>query len=139
MQQKRITDENGDDVPKGSVLVVRPYDEFFGHTEKTSTLLVDAKLRTEYEQLHVDIDKAKAALLKALKDQSGSRKDLEEELSSTFTKSEDEFYVALNRVRDEVWVRPTLRSPTSSTTRSLTTRCWSCSGRRTSRPPSRTT
>ena len=54
-------------------LVVRRIDESFGHTEKTSTLLVDAKLRTEYEQLHEGIDKSKVALLKALKAQSGSR------------------------------------------------------------------
>lgn len=99
---RRIVDENGDDVPKGSVLVVRTYDESFGHTEKTSTLLVDAKLRTEYEQLHVDIDKAKAALLKALKAQSSTRKDVESELSSTFTKSGDQFEVALNRVKSEL-------------------------------------
>jgi len=99
---RKITDENGSDVPSESVLVVRPYDEFFGHTEKTSTLLVDAKLRTEYEQLHVDIDKSKAALLKALKTQSGSKKDLEKEVSSTFTPNDDQFYLALIRVRDEL-------------------------------------
>ena len=99
---RRIADENGDDVPTGSVLVVRTYDESFGHTEKTSTLLVDAKLRTEYEQLHVDIDKAKAALLKALKAQSGTRKDVETELSSAFMKSDDRFDAALIRVKSEV-------------------------------------
>jgi len=100
--KRSITDESGADLPQGNVLVVRPYDEFFGHTEKTSTLLVDAKLRTEYEALHAEIDKSKAALLKALKEQSGSKKDLEREISSAFTKSEDEFFVALLRVKDEL-------------------------------------
>ncbi len=56
--KRSIKDENGAGLSGENVLVIRPYDEFFGHTEKTSTLLVDAKLRTEYEQLHADIDKA---------------------------------------------------------------------------------
>ena len=99
---RKITDENGIDLPKENVLVVPPYDEVFGHTEKTSTLLVDAKLRKEYEQLHIEIDKAKEVFLKAMREQSGSKKDLEKEISSTFTKSDDEFYRALIRVRDEV-------------------------------------
>ncbi|MFA5043388.1 MAG: phage infection protein [Kiritimatiellia bacterium] len=99
---RKITDENGSDLPKESVLVVPPYDEVVGHTEKTSTLLVDAKLRKEYEQLHVEIDKSKELFLKALKQQSGSKKDLEKEISSTFTKSDDEFYRALSRVKEEL-------------------------------------
>ncbi len=102
VSSRKITDENGVDLPKERVLVVPPYDEVFGHTEKTSTLLVDTKLRKEYEQLHIEIDKSKEMFLKALKEQSGSKKDLEKEISSTFTKSDDEFYRALIRVKDEV-------------------------------------
>lgn len=104
--KRSITDENGNEIAPETVLVIRPYDEFFGHTEKTSTLLVDAKLRTEYEQLHEDINKSKAALAKALKAQSGSRKDIEAEVSSTFTKSADQFYLALTRVKDELMAQP---------------------------------
>ena len=99
---RQIVDENGSDLPPESVLVLRPYDEVFGHTEKTSTLLVDAKLREEYEQLHIDIDKAKDAFLKALKEQSQSKKDLEKEISATFTKVENAFFTAILRVKDEV-------------------------------------
>ena len=100
---KRIVkDENGADLPKDSVLVVRPYDEVMGNTAKTSTLLVNPALRKEYEDLHAEIDATKDAFLKALKEQSGSKKDLEKEISSTFTASDDMFYVALNRVKDEV-------------------------------------
>lgn len=99
---RKITDENGVDLPKECVHVIRPYDESFGHTEKTSTLLVDSKLRREYEDLHIEIDKSKEMFLKALKEQSGSKKNLENEISSTFTKSDDEFYRALIRVKDEV-------------------------------------
>ncbi|MEI6149139.1 MAG: phage infection protein, partial [bacterium] len=82
--------------------MIPPYDEVFGHTEKTSTLLVDAKLRQEYENLHAGIGTARDALLSALKMQSGSKKDLDKELSSTFTSSDDQFYIALCRVMDEV-------------------------------------
>jgi len=103
LSNRKITDENGVDLPKESVLVIRPYDDgVIGHTEKTSTLLVDSKLRREYEELHMEIDKSKKLFLKALKEQSGSKRDLAKEISSTFTKSDDEFYRALTRVEDEV-------------------------------------
>lgn len=101
-----VKDENGADLPKDSVLVVRPYDEVMGNTARTSTLLVNPTLRKEYENLHAEIDAAKDAFLKALKEQSGSKKDLEKEISSTFTASDDMFYVALNRVKDEVTAQP---------------------------------
>jgi energy-coupling factor transporter ATP-binding protein EcfA2 len=103
---RKITDENGVDLPMGHVLVVHPYDEDFVHTEKTSTLLVDAKLRKEYEALYIEIDKSKEVFLKALKEQSGSKKDLEKEISATFTKSEDDLFRALIRVKDELLTQP---------------------------------
>jgi len=101
-----VKDENSADLPKDSVLVVRPYDQEMNHTAKTSTLLVNPALRREYENLHAEIDAAKDAFLKALKEQSGSKKDLEKEISSTFTASDDRFYVALNRVKEEVAAQP---------------------------------
>lgn len=97
-----ITDENGVDLPKESVLVIDPYDKDLGLTDKTSTLLVNSTLRKEYELLHVEIDNSKGIFLKALKEQSGSKKDLEKEISSTFTRRDDQFYVALNRVKEEL-------------------------------------
>jgi len=100
---RKITDENGVDLPKESIVVIRPYDDgVIGHTEKTSTLLVDSKLRKEYEDLHIEIDKSKETFLKALKNQSGSKKNLEKEISSTFTKSDNELYLALIRIKEEM-------------------------------------
>ena len=32
---RKITDENDVEPPKESILVIRPYDEVFGHSEKT--------------------------------------------------------------------------------------------------------
>lgn len=101
-----VRDETGANLSKESVLVVQPYDEVMGHTAKTSTLLVNPVLRKEYEALHAEIDEAKAALLKALREQSGSKRDIEKELSSAFTANDNKFYVALNRIKDEVADRP---------------------------------
>jgi len=104
--KREIKDETGTDLPTDSILVVRPYDEVLGHPAKTSTLLVNPTLRKEYETLYAEIDLAKDTLLKALKEQSGSKRDLEKELSSTFTARDDQFYVALNRIKDEVTTQP---------------------------------
>jgi len=101
-----VQDENGSDLPKDSVLVVRPYEETLGHSARTSTLLVNSALRKEYENLHAEVDAAREAFLKALKEQSGSKRDLEREISLTFTATDDKFYIALNRIRDEVATRP---------------------------------
>lgn len=99
---RKITDEHGVDLPKESILVVRPYNEELGHTEKTSTLLVDVKLRKEYEQLHKEIDNSKEVLLKALREISKSKKDLEKEISLAFTSSDNEFQTALSRIKKEL-------------------------------------
>jgi len=101
-----VKDENGADLPKDSVLVVRPYEETLGHSAKTSTLLVNPALRKEYENLHKEIDAAKDAFLKAMEEQTGSKRDLEKEISHAFTATYDQFYIALNRIKDEVASRP---------------------------------
>ena len=44
---RKITDELGNDVERDRVLVVLPYSEQFGITEKTSPLLVDGKRRPD--------------------------------------------------------------------------------------------
>lgn len=100
--RRDVTDELGKPLAPEAVLVLPPYDEVFGTSEKTALLLVDAKLRHEYEQLYLEIDRAKSRFIKAMKEQSKSKRDLEREISLTFTKSNDEFYQALIRVRDEV-------------------------------------
>ena len=100
----KITDENGSELPRESVLVLPPYDEFFIHTEKTATLLVNNVLRKEFEQLHAEINRSKAAFLKAMKQQSGSTKKLDSEIALAFMKSDGEeaFYLALDRIEKEL-------------------------------------
>ena len=101
-----VKDDAGADLPPDSVLVVRPYEEAMGHTPKTSTLLVNPALRNEYDTLHAEIDAAKDALVKALREQSKSKRDIEKELSAAFTANDNKFYIALNRIKDEVADRP---------------------------------
>jgi hypothetical protein len=99
---RKITDETGTEIEGERILVVLPYDAEFGPTEKTSTLLVNAELRREYEKLHVAIDEAKGRLLQAARRQAGSRStNFEQEISSTFTNSDD-FDLAVSRIRDEL-------------------------------------
>ena len=98
---RKITDEAGKDIDGERILVVLPYDAEFGPTEKTSTLLVDAKLRREYEQLHVEIQNAKASLLKAIRQQANSKRDFEEEIASAYTNGGD-FETAVTRIRTEL-------------------------------------
>ena len=100
--KRSVVDDKGIELPSEYILVLSPYDETFGLTEKTSTLLVDSKLKGEYEQLHIEIVRAKAALLKALKEKSRSKKNLEKEVSGAFTREDDQFYRALIRIKDEV-------------------------------------
>ncbi len=99
---REITDEKNKTVPKENIFVISPYDEEYGHTEKTSTLLVDSTLRKEYDELLRQVETSKETFLRNIKKQSGSKKDLEAEISSTFTKTDKEFFEALVRVKDEV-------------------------------------
>lgn len=98
---RKITDEDNNEIEGERILVVLPYDAEYGPTEKTSTLLVDATLRKEYEQLHVAIDESKAILLRAVREQSNSKSNLEKEISFAFT-SGDDFEVAVTRIKDEL-------------------------------------
>ena len=104
--QRIIRDESGNAIPPENIVVLQPYDEVFGITEKTSTLLVDNALRKEYEKLLIDIENAKDTFLKQIRKVSGSKKLDEKEISLTFTRSDEEFYVALVRVKQEVIDQP---------------------------------
>lgn len=97
-----VLDENSAELDPESILIIRPYDEDFGSGEKTSTLLVNAALRKEHQKLNEGIEGAKKTLLAALKDQSNSNKDLASEISSTFTRTSEQFLTAINRVAAEV-------------------------------------
>jgi hypothetical protein len=99
--ERKIDDEKGVAIDGERVLVVTPYDEELGVSEKTSTLLVDAALKKEHDQLYVEIDKAKAALLKAIREQSGSKRNFENEITEAIAPNET-FEIAARRLRDEL-------------------------------------
>ena len=100
--KRKITNENGKDISDKNILVFAPYDEEFGVTEETSTLLVDGNLRKKWESLHSKLNQSKQVFLGELKRHVKTKKDIEKEISSSFTRSDDKFYAALTRVKDEV-------------------------------------
>ncbi|UUX95392.1 AAA family ATPase [Aquabacterium sp. J223] len=103
---RSVTDEVGAKFPAEGIVVLRPYEEAPGQNEETATLLVNQTLRKEYEALHADIYAARTAFLKAVKAQSKSKRDIDKEISTTFTAGSDQFYVALNRIKDELAEQP---------------------------------
>jgi hypothetical protein len=97
-----ITDESGNALAADSIFVICPYDGDFDPGEKTAVLLVNHKLRKEYQELHRGVSKAKEALLKAIKKQSKSRRDFEAEISGAVMSTSTDFKAALYRIRKEV-------------------------------------
>ena len=55
-----------------------------------------------YEKLHKEVDDAEKDFLKALKELSGSKRDLRKEISSTFMKKDSQFPQALVRIKEEM-------------------------------------
>lgn len=97
-----VADETDAGLPGDGILVLRPYEESPGQTEETSTLLVNQTLRNEYEALHAGTSAAKAGFIKALRSTSKTKRDVEKEISEAFTAASDKFYIALNRIKDEL-------------------------------------
>jgi len=97
-----ILDETGKELAKEDIVVLTPYKEPLEEMENTAILLVNSKLREQYERLNSDTEKAKKALLNAIKKQSGLKSDLDIELSISFTGAEEDFYIALDRLRKEL-------------------------------------
>jgi len=92
---RSIKDETGVELGADDVIVFDTYNESLGPTEKSAVLLVAPALRAEFEALHADVDEGVSRLLTALKTQSKSRKNMEEELSVAFTGSEGKLSNAL--------------------------------------------
>ena len=100
--ERDITDEHNRAIEGSRVLVVLPYDEELGVTEQTSTLLLDTKLKKEYDELLRATATAKATLMTAVQNQSSSKQNMEAEISSAIMPSPSEFDAALIRVKREV-------------------------------------
>lgn len=85
-----------------SVLVVGPVKKEFGDESRTSTLLVNNKLRDEYNHLTTTLQTLTNNFIKLLKKTSKTKKDIAVEISSTFTQNENRFHDALLRISKEV-------------------------------------
>lgn len=99
---RSIKDESNVDIPTDGIVVIIPYDDKLRHTEKTSLLLVNSKLSEKYDALIKKNLELEESLVKKLKEQSGTKKDIRIEVSSSITPSDDKFYEALERVKGEV-------------------------------------
>lgn len=102
VSERVIVDQTGTEIPSDAVFVIAPYDDTLGVTERTSTLLVDAALKKEYDELQADVERLKEKFVVALRQQSKSRTNIEREISSAFTQQDDQFYRALIRAEHEV-------------------------------------
>jgi len=97
-----VMDEKGASIENDRVLVVLSYDEEFAPSEKTCTLLVDQKLRSEMTELQLEVDDAKKNLLDLMKQISKSKMNLEIETSLAVMKTNNDFRKALIRIREEI-------------------------------------
>jgi hypothetical protein len=97
---RSIKDQTGTDIAADKILVVLSYDNEFGPTKKTSTLLVDESLRKEHEKLTGEIESARVAFLGEIREQSGSKRDLAEEIAEVFASADLE--TALTRIQKEI-------------------------------------
>ncbi|HET6929240.1 MAG TPA: hypothetical protein VFI45_02880 [Candidatus Acidoferrum sp.] len=92
-------DEANADLPPTNILVVRPFVDQMPVTEKTSALLVNGILRDEYVQLCSEVEASKGALLAALGQSSGLKKDIDKELSLAVTSAPNRFYESLIQLK----------------------------------------
>ncbi|WP_116047031.1 phage infection protein [Amycolatopsis palatopharyngis] len=99
---RRITDQDGNELTAGDVVVVLSYDEELGPNESTSTLLINPELRKEYEALQLELVEARDELVVALKEQSATKQDVADVVSRVFTQQEDNFFTALVRLNYEI-------------------------------------
>lgn len=99
---RSVKNESGQELGAADVLVVHPYSERLGPSERTATLLLHARLRGEWEQLHRDIDLARASLLAAVKRQAKSKRDFGDEISLVFMGEARRTDDALTRIKTEL-------------------------------------
>lgn len=97
-----IVDQAKNNLVPEQVLAICPYDETFSHSEKTSTLLVDQVLRSEYELLLSKIEQEKDEIIQAIKNILKSKRNIEQEISISFTGKENEILQTLINVENTI-------------------------------------
>ncbi|SUX53536.1 hypothetical protein [Chromobacterium vaccinii] len=97
--RREIRDEMGVDLGVDSILVLRPYEEVAEQGGETAALLVNLSLRQQYEALYAEVNAARIDFLNAVKVQAKTKRDVEREISFTFTASEGQLDIALIRMK----------------------------------------
>lgn len=80
---RKIITDGDNEIPTESVFVIRPYEKSY-KSDRISTLLVSDDLRNQYDKVHEMIGIEKENLLEVLMSPSGLKKDIAEELCSSF-------------------------------------------------------
>jgi hypothetical protein len=99
---RKISDESGKEIGADHLFVVLPYSSVLGVSEKTCTLLIEPKLKKEFEELVKAAAAAQVDLLKAVKQQAKSKADFGVEISMAFTRRPDDLNTALTRIEREI-------------------------------------
>ncbi len=82
---REIKDENNIEINEDKIFVIEPYNNEGFKSEKESKLLVKKELKEKFDKIHEKIDEAKEELIKSLKPLSGLKKNIEEEISKSFS------------------------------------------------------
>ncbi|MCY4211998.1 MAG: hypothetical protein OXE97_13310 [Gammaproteobacteria bacterium] len=99
---RKITDENGDPLPKEVIFVIEPYDSSY-ESNRVSTLLANGSLKSEYDEILREIDRKASELMKLLRTTSGVKSGLEDIISKVFTKMPGNLLRAFDRIKNEVY------------------------------------
>jgi hypothetical protein len=101
ISERSITVDGASELGQNDVVVFLSYDAELGPTAATSTLLVNATLRKEYESLQQELLSAREELLNAVKKRAGTRTDVAAAISRSITNGDD-LFVALSRIEEEL-------------------------------------
>lgn len=93
---RNIVDENNIAIQANDIYVIEPYKKDFDY-EKTTTLLVNAKLKIQYDAAVLKIENKKAELIKQLKESSGLKTKIEQELLNCF--AETSIFILLEKIK----------------------------------------
>jgi hypothetical protein len=106
VNKRVILDEASRPIAREEILVVGPPNSEMSPTEKTATLLVNAKLRKAFEALQRGIDESKGIVSKGLKERSGSKRDMAVEFAVAFTSDPKKFETAIGYISKEMTKEP---------------------------------
>ncbi len=96
---REIKDENDNEINKDQVFVMESYNQGY-KSERESSLLANKELKKKYDDIHKKLDEAKDELLKKLKQLSGLKINIEDEVSTSFSKKK--FFDVIEETETEV-------------------------------------